>query len=43
MSTNCDATVIFPIYDQFGAISLAVTFRITKTENKTKLSYYAFE
>ena len=28
MSANCDVTVIFPIYDQFGAISKPDTGRI---------------
>ena len=43
--TNCDVTVIFPIYGQFGAIP---AFYLTKTENTTKqsltqLSHYWFE
>ena len=48
MSANCDVIVIFPIFDQFGAIwkpdsglvkvtfSLIVTFYLVKTENEAK-------
>ena len=43
MLVNCDVTVIFPIYGQFGAIQkldsrciLKVSFYLTKTENRTK-------
>ena len=49
MSANCDAIVIFPIYQQSGSrildaqhvkliFSLVGTFCLTKTENRTKKS-----
>ena len=54
MLENCDATVTFWIFSQFGAVRrpdmflVIVTFCLTKTENRTKKSltqllHYCFE
>ena len=47
MSKNCDVIVIYPIYDQFGAIqkpdSAAKTEKKKTKKSLTQLSHYCFE